>query len=137
MEVTSIPLVHSCGIRHSWIPGRNFPWLAPCFFCVPALHLEVRESSPTLNLDSASLFFSMHSVPRHCDATALKAFYSCYFAYFWQVVEFLMKVKMRVCFVWHCEHVGLFHSTLRSVLNPLCNTKADCNVQQTLEYREE
>lgn len=70
-------------LRHSGISGRNFPSTRPLlfffffiFFYVPALRLEVRESSPALNQDSgkyihlflASFFFDFFFCPSFASA---------------------------------------------------------------------
>lgn len=62
----SLVKIHLCipvVLRHSWIPGRNFPWPALCFLCcVPALPVEVRESSTTPNLESKRASLSLYLV---------------------------------------------------------------------------
>ena len=88
-------------LRHSWIPGRNFPWSALCFSCcVPVMPLEVRESSTTTSLESerASLFFTHMVFPcRVLSKNCTTELNVCIFDESWNVVCVCVCVCHCVC----------------------------------------
>lgn len=125
-----IPVV----LRHSWIPGRNFP-LARFLFFLPC-PCPASGGEGKFNHIKSGIWKSISIFQRPTCPTAL----------------FLALVSGRNCTtLWHSKlftHIyfsysgswiyrGGNHCVLRSVLNPLCNTKAEYNLQQTHEYIKE
>lgn len=144
MTVMSISLVHSCGIQTLMDPWQEFPLARSLFFLLcpcPASGGEGKFNHTKSGIWKSISIFHMHSVPSAllcsaCVRQKLWYFHSAFHS--WAICVLLAgswiynesKNKLSVC-------VGLVHSVLRSVSNPLCYTKAEYNVQQAHEYIKE
>lgn len=106
--------MHSCGIKTLRDLWQEFPFDSPAvfflliFFCVPALQLEVRESSPALNQDSGKnihLFLAaQHSSSSSSSSSPVALLHL-------RLLDFWMFISMGAC---ACVCVRLFQrSSLR------------------------